>query len=153
MPHVNWPLFLATDVFVRCFHKPASREAGRSLVMVRTGTGREFIDRALDIGIAELDIVASDVLPRSQESLYRRDLQLFGRLMVMRMLIVPRPEYKGFFMCAKLRKASAKVPSLGTTASNEDDAGSYSTVQWVFFIQELDWTICCRKATFNCRNF
>lgn len=91
------------------YRETEENEIGRSLVLVRTGIGREFIDKTLDSGIARLDIVASDVLPRSQESLHKRDMQLFGRLMVMKMLAVPSPEYSGFFLYEKWRDTSVEV--------------------------------------------
>ncbi len=76
-------------------------EAGRSLVLARTEKGRQIIREAVEAGYLELANVESSVVGKSQKSLLARRRQLWGRLLMMRIMRVPVPSYKGFslFKC------------------------------------------------------
>lgn len=86
------------------YRETKGNEIGTSLVLVRTDIGREFVDKALDSGIARLDIVAGSVLPDSQKSVYRRRQSLWGRMLAMKLLTIPVPNYKGFILFEEWKK-------------------------------------------------
>ena len=71
-------------------------EPGRSLVLVRTERGHRILRRAMEAGYIELERVQPEVLAASQKSLLNKRQNLFGRLLAMRILRVPVPNYRGF---------------------------------------------------------
>ena len=71
-------------------------EPGRSLVLVRTERGHRILHRAMEAGYIELERVQPGVLPASQKALLNKRQNLFGRLLAMRILRVPVPNYRGF---------------------------------------------------------
>jgi len=73
-------------------------DPGQSLVLVRTEKGRGVLHRAVEEGYVKLNKVGFDTLTRSQESLLKKRCDLWGRLFVMRMMLIPIPRFKGFFL-------------------------------------------------------
>jgi coenzyme F420 hydrogenase subunit beta len=72
-------------------------ELGRSLVLVRTEHGRKIVHHAMDAKYLKLGKVSPEVLPVSQKALLNKRQDLFGRLLAMRMFLIPVPLYNGFF--------------------------------------------------------
>ncbi len=75
-----------------------SGDPGRSLVLVRTETGRMILQEAMKAGFVRLERVADETLPRSQRSLLQKRRNLWGRLLALRMLGIPVPVYQGFHL-------------------------------------------------------
>jgi coenzyme F420 hydrogenase subunit beta len=99
------------------YRKPESGEPGMSLVLVRTEKGRNFIEEAMTAGYVQLQRADPSALPLSQKSLELRRRHLWGRLLAMRLFLIPVPKYKGFHLFSNWRRLSAggKVRSvLGT---------------------------------------
>ncbi len=71
-------------------------EPGRSLVLARTEEGRRYIQEAIKAGYLELVRVGPAAVPDSQKALLKRRRHLWGRLLTMRLLLVPVPRYDGF---------------------------------------------------------
>jgi len=71
-------------------------EPGRSLVLARTEEGRQCIQEAIKAGYLELVRVGPAAVPDSQKALLKRRRHLWGRLLTMRLLLVPVPRYDGF---------------------------------------------------------
>jgi len=71
-------------------------DAGYSIVLVRTENGRQLLNKAIKSGYVKLSKVEPKVLPLSQESLFMKRRNLWGRLLAMRILRVPVPNYRGF---------------------------------------------------------
>ncbi|RMH72075.1 MAG: coenzyme F420 hydrogenase [Actinomyces sp.] len=70
-------------------------EPGRSLVVVRTPRGREFVRRAREAGVVELVRVDDSVFPRSQPNLLDTRGSVWGRMATLRALGLPAPRYRG----------------------------------------------------------
>jgi coenzyme F420 hydrogenase subunit beta len=99
------------------YRKAEPADPGRSLVLVRTETGRRVVHEAIAAGYVRLERVGSDTLPRSQHSLLERRRQLWGRLLALRAFHVPVPRYRGFSLFSNWRSLpiSGRVRSvLGT---------------------------------------
>jgi len=75
-------------------------EPGRSLLVVRTETGKRFLQDAMRAGYILLQQVESRALTNSQESLWAKRASLWGRLTAMRVGRVPVPHYRGFYLFA-----------------------------------------------------
>lgn len=71
-------------------------DPGRSLVLVRTERGRQFLQEALQASYISLEQAESDILPCSQKSLHKRRCHVWGRLAAMRMMLIPVPRFTGF---------------------------------------------------------
>lgn len=78
-------------------------DSGRSLVLVRTERGREILHKAMKEGYIQLDRVEPDTLPQSQRALLRRRRHLWGRLLAMRIMGVPTPQFEGFSLYSNWR--------------------------------------------------
>jgi coenzyme F420 hydrogenase subunit beta len=92
-------------------------DPGRSLVLVRTETGRQLLHEAMAAGYVQLDRVGFETLPQSQRFLLEKRRQLWGRLLALRAFRIPVPCYRGFSLFRNWRDLSlaAKVRSvLGT---------------------------------------
>jgi coenzyme F420 hydrogenase subunit beta len=73
-----------------------NKEAGRSIVIVRTETGREILRRAMLARYVELVPVDSAAVLQAQSNLLQRRRELFGRLLGMKLLLTPTTTYSGF---------------------------------------------------------
>lgn len=93
-------------------------EAGRSLLVVRTALGREWVRRARDEGYLTLTRVGAEKLPASQVGFEAGRGALWGRLLTLRALRAPAPRYRGFPMLGlwmrKLSLAGKARSILGT---------------------------------------
>jgi coenzyme F420 hydrogenase subunit beta len=78
-------------------------DPGRSLVLVRTPTGRQILHEAMQAGYVHLEKAHADTLPRSQQSLLQRRQHLWGRLLALQLLRTPVPRYRGFSLFANWR--------------------------------------------------
>ncbi len=88
-------------------------EKGWSLIIARTEKGRRIVDEARKTGYLELQNADPGILPRSQKALLARRRQLWGRLLMMRMMRVPAPRYVGF----SLFKSWLGLPVMDKTRS------------------------------------
>ena len=77
------------------YRKIETDDPGRSLVLVRTERGRQFLQEALQASYISLEQAESYILPRSQKSLHERRCHLWGRLTAMRMMLIPVPRFAG----------------------------------------------------------
>jgi coenzyme F420 hydrogenase subunit beta len=94
-----------------------SGEHGWSLVLARTERGREVLQEAVKADYVKLERVGPGVVPQSQKALLTRRRHLWGRLLMMQMMRVPVPRYKGFSLFKNWLKLSAieKLRSLAGT--------------------------------------
>jgi coenzyme F420 hydrogenase subunit beta len=82
------------------YRKTDPEDPGRSLVLVRTETGRKILHEAMNAGCVQLEQADASTLPRSQQSLLQRRQQLWGRLLALRMLGASVPCFRGFALLA-----------------------------------------------------
>ncbi|MFC1888626.1 Coenzyme F420 hydrogenase/dehydrogenase, beta subunit C-terminal domain [Thermodesulfobacteriota bacterium] len=88
------------------WHRSCQGDEGRSLIIVRTQRGRNILQRAVNAKYVTLNPAdAQDVLV-AEKSLLERRRHLFGRLLVMRMLRIPTPNFLDFH----LRQSWIKLP-------------------------------------------
>jgi len=99
------------------YQKTERDDPGRSLILIRTERGRESLNKAIESGYLRLTKVQPKLLSRSQQSLLNKRRNLWGRLLVMRMMHIPVPRYRGFFLFRNWLRLSAieKLRSLGGT--------------------------------------
>lgn len=71
-------------------------EPGKSLVLVRTKKGRDLVKGAIQAGYVELAPVKPEVLELSQKELLRKRGAIWGRVMTMKTLGIPAPDFEGF---------------------------------------------------------
>jgi coenzyme F420 hydrogenase subunit beta len=71
-------------------------EAGLSLVVVRTQRGRDIVRAAMAAGCVALTPVKPTVMQMSQKELQYKRGAIWGRLLTMRALGVPAPQFDGF---------------------------------------------------------
>lgn len=71
-------------------------EAGTSLVVVRTEKGREIVRRALEAGAVKLVRVDPTTLSLSQRELQHKRGAIWGRVLTMKALGIPAPQFSGF---------------------------------------------------------
>jgi coenzyme F420 hydrogenase subunit beta len=71
-------------------------EEGWSLVLARTERGREVLQAAMKAGYVKLERVDPTTIPRSQKALLVRRRHLWGRLLMLRIMGIPAPRYRGF---------------------------------------------------------
>lgn len=83
-------------------------DPGRSLVLVRTERGREFLQRAQRAGYVTLKRVGAENVLDAQRNLLARRRELFGRLTAFRLLGVPVPSYVGFSLMDGWRRIGTK---------------------------------------------
>lgn len=77
------------------YRRPRDGEAGRSLVVVRTEAGRRALLAALSDGALEGVKLPMARLPQSQPGLETTRGAVWGRLLTMRVLGLPTPDYRG----------------------------------------------------------
>lgn len=69
--------------------------SGRSLILARSERGREILGRAVEAGYLDLRRSSSSEVVAAQGIIQKRT-ELFGRLLAMKMLMIPTPDYSGF---------------------------------------------------------
>jgi len=72
------------------------QDAGRSIAVVRTKRGQDILHRAMAAKYVELQPVGATAIHAGQPSQIDRNRELFGRLLAMRLLLIPTPRYRGF---------------------------------------------------------
>jgi coenzyme F420 hydrogenase subunit beta len=72
------------------------RDIGRSIAVVRTRRGREILHRAMAAKYVELKPVGRAAIHAGQPNQINRNRELFGRMLAMRLLLIPTPRYLGF---------------------------------------------------------
>ena len=77
-------------------YQDGTTDPGRSIVLVRTSRGREILRRARAAGYVELRPINAQAVLAAQPNLLGKRRQLFGRLLAMRMFLVPVPRLRGF---------------------------------------------------------
>jgi coenzyme F420 hydrogenase subunit beta len=77
-------------------YRQGSGDAGRSIILVRTRRGREILRRASDAGYVKVEPIEARAVLAAQSNLLQKRRQMFGRLLAMRLLLVPVPRFKGF---------------------------------------------------------
>ena len=101
--HRQWRCYVCTDhtgefadiaVGDPWYRPPESDEPGRSLIVVRSERGREFLRSALDTGVIVADRVSSDSLPDAQPWLGRVRGEAGARAATLRLLRIPAPAYR-----------------------------------------------------------
>jgi coenzyme F420 hydrogenase subunit beta len=71
---------------------------GRSLVLVRTARGKEILERAMAAGYVTLVAAKVEAVRSAQPGLLQRRKELFGRLLALRLLMIPVPRFSNFFL-------------------------------------------------------
>ena len=77
-------------------HDGARPNPGTSIVLVRTRRGQEILRRAIAAGYVDLIRVDADTVFAAQPHLLSRRQELFGRLLALRLLLIPVPQFHGF---------------------------------------------------------
>ena len=100
------------------YRQVKSDDPGRSLVLVRTETGRTILHEAMAAGYVTLEPADASTLPRSQPALLKRRLSLWGRLVTLRGMGAAVPSYRGFALGANWRtlRMGGKLRSVLGTA-------------------------------------
>jgi len=83
-------------------------EPGRSLILIRTEVGREIFHRARKQGYVTAEPVAPEIIYRSQKNLLGKRQAIWGRLLAMRVLGIPRPALEGFHLFENWRGLPAR---------------------------------------------
>jgi coenzyme F420 hydrogenase subunit beta len=73
-------------------------EPGRSLVIVRTETGRRLVRDAMAAGYVHLEEAPWDRLPRSQDNLFGKRSSIWGRSLALRAVGARAPRFRGFYL-------------------------------------------------------
>lgn len=102
-------------------------EPGRTLIVARTQKGKRILERAVGAGYLEVSELSVDHLERSQENLLKKRQAIWGRLLALRLLLVPVPHLRGFstvtnWACLPL---SEKLKSVGGTLKRALKRGYY----------------------------
>lgn len=87
------------DADISCgdpWYREPDGEAGSSLVLVRTETGRRFLHHAMESGYLTLRPAAPWKLLRSQRNLFAKRGAVGGRIAALRLLGLPAPRLAGF---------------------------------------------------------
>ncbi len=71
-------------------------DVGRSIVIVRTERGRQILERARRANYITLKPLGAREVCVAQRNLLQRRKEIFGRLLGMRLLFVPIPQFVGF---------------------------------------------------------
>ena len=74
----------------------ASSDPGRSIVIVRTRRGQEVLRRAMAAKYVELVPIGATAVLSAQTNLLARRREIFGRLLAMKLLLIPTPRFSGF---------------------------------------------------------
>lgn len=117
-----WPDGSGEHADITCgdpwYRKVEPGEAGSSLVVARTETGRQIVRAAIQAGYLTLQPLDPTKLLASQENLTSKKGAVWGRLFAMRLLGIPTPRHEGYSLFAmwKLLPLRAKIASVAGTA-------------------------------------
>ena len=84
-------------------------DEGRSIILVRSERGRQLLHRAAQAGYVFLKPSGAKEVMAAQPNLLRRKRLLFGRLLAMRLLLIPTPRFVGFHLFRDWMKEPAGV--------------------------------------------
>jgi coenzyme F420 hydrogenase subunit beta len=84
------------------------KDPGQSLILIRTERGREIFRKAMEQGYVTAERADPGILHRSQKNLLSKRQAIWGRLLAMRLLCIPRPELKGFCLFENWRDLPVK---------------------------------------------
>lgn len=70
--------------------------SGWSLILIRTARGRDIFHGALAAGYLTAQPAGVDAVLRAQPNLLQRRKLIFGRLLAMKLLLIPVPHFRGF---------------------------------------------------------
>ncbi|MBN2106592.1 MAG: Coenzyme F420 hydrogenase/dehydrogenase, beta subunit C-terminal domain [Deltaproteobacteria bacterium] len=76
-------------------HDKNSNDPGRSLVLVRSEHGREMLKKAIRAGYIQLTTSTPENVIKAQGLVARRR-KIFGRLLAMKLLLIPATQFTGF---------------------------------------------------------
>ena len=76
------------------FH--GGKNPGLSIVVVRTRRGQEILHAAIEANDAQLKPIGAAAVLAAQPNLLGRRREIFGRLLAMRLLLIPVPKFTGF---------------------------------------------------------
>lgn len=88
------------------YQAPDGKNPGSSLVVARTERGREIVQGAIDAGYLTLSSAEMWKLDRSQSGLLKKKAAVWGRLVALKLLRLPTPEFKGLHLFSLWRKLS-----------------------------------------------
>jgi coenzyme F420 hydrogenase subunit beta len=102
-------------------------DPGRSIVLVRTERGRQILERARKANYVTLEPVTQTEVLSAQKNLLQRRRELFGRLLGMKLLLVPIPRFRGFSLLHSWGQlpVSGKIRSVLGTARRLVKRGLY----------------------------
>jgi coenzyme F420 hydrogenase subunit beta len=81
---------------------------GRSLMLIRTERGLEIFHQAVKKGYVTAEQCDPNIILRSQKNLLKKRQAIWGRLLAMKLLGIPRPEIKGYHLFENWMDLSAK---------------------------------------------
>jgi coenzyme F420 hydrogenase subunit beta len=90
------------------YRKIGEHEPGRSLILIRTERGREIFYQAIKQGYVTAEKCDSDIILRSQKNLLGKRQAIWGRLLAMKLMGIPRPEIQGYHLFENWLDLSAK---------------------------------------------
>ena len=85
------------------YRKIEPGEPGQSLILARTERGREILKETVKAGYVTLYPTGLNTLSDSQPSLLKRRRELWGRLLTMRIMLIPTPAYFVFSLLSNWR--------------------------------------------------
>lgn len=83
-------------------------ESGYSLALVRTEKGRRILHGAMEVGYVSLKPAESKILVLSQKNLLEKRKTIWGRLIAMKLFLIPTPHFTGFFLFKNWNHLSLK---------------------------------------------
>jgi coenzyme F420 hydrogenase subunit beta len=86
----------------------ASNDPGRSLILIRSETGREIFRKAIEKGYVIAEAANEEIIYRSQKNLLGKRQAIWGRLLAMRLLGIPQPILEGFHLFDNWKDLSLK---------------------------------------------
>jgi coenzyme F420 hydrogenase subunit beta len=78
------------------YRKITPGEAGLSMIIVRTEKGRRILEAAEQAGYVSIKRIDKALLEKSQMNLLEKRSAIWGRLLVLRLLLAPIPRFRGF---------------------------------------------------------
>lgn len=72
------------------------QDSGRSIVVARTRRGQEILHKAMAAKYVELEPVGASAILAAQPNQIGRNREIFGRLVALRSLWIPTPQYRGY---------------------------------------------------------
>jgi coenzyme F420 hydrogenase subunit beta len=90
------------------YREIGEHEPGRSLILIRTLRGRKIFHQAIKQGYVTAEQCTPDIILRSQKNLLGKRQAIWGRLLAMKLMGIPRPEIKGYHLFENWMDLSAK---------------------------------------------